>query len=84
MKLIYFKDSEANLIRGIYKDHHEFQPIYYGKDFHFLNKDAINLIQNDLSADLKLKINDKSTFIVGDGSKEAIKYQAYLDTQTDL
>lgn len=81
MEIIYFKDSEANAIRGFYKNHHELQPSYYGKNFNLLNKDAVNKIQSDLSNDLKLKINDKSTFVVGDGSKEAIKYQEYLDNQ---
>lgn len=43
MTLIYFKDSEANLIRCTYKSNYELQPVIYGKDFNLLNKDLSNI-----------------------------------------
>ena len=81
MTLIYLKDTEANEIRGAYKLYHELQPAYYGKDFNLLGKSDIDRIQADLSTDIKLKLNDKAVFDVGDGSKEALQFQAYLDAQ---
>ena len=81
MILIYLKDSEANEVKGVYKKHHELQPSYYGKDFNLLGKEDIERIQNDLSNNLKLKLNDKAIFTVGDGSKEDLQFKAFIDNQ---
>ena len=84
MTLIYLKDSEANEVRGAYKLYHELQPAYYEKDFNLLGKSDIDRIQDDLSTDIKLKLNDKAVFDVGDGSKEDLQYQAIVDSWGEI
>ena len=84
MTLIYLKDTEANEVRGAYKANHELQPVEYDKDFNLLGKDDIDRIQDDLSTDIKLKLNDKAVFVVGDGSKEDLQYQAIVDSWAEI
>ena len=85
MRLLVLSKAQADKIRGTWKRYHVFIPVeVVAGTWYLLNLDRILELKPALKGEKYKDLRDAVMwFTVGDGSNLDIKYQEYLDTQSN-